>query len=59
MPGRDREPEFERILSIQPVAEFKRLYGDRLAAIGGIDMDVISRCSETQVRQYTRAVIEQ
>ncbi|MGD9495821.1 MAG: uroporphyrinogen decarboxylase family protein [Armatimonadota bacterium] len=44
---------------IQPVAEFKRPCGDRLAAIGGIDTDVISRGSDAQARAYTRRVIEQ
>jgi len=55
--GIDAKHSFEDI--IQPVAEFKRDYGDRLAAIGGIDMDVISRGSEAEVRAYTRRVIEE
>lgn len=54
--GIDAKHSFEDI--IMPVAEFKRAYGDRVAAIGGIDMDVISRCSEAEVREYTRHVIE-
>ncbi len=53
--GIDAKHSFEDI--IQPVTEFKRLYGDRLAAIGGIDMDVVSRSSEAEVRGYTRRVI--
>lgn len=55
--GIDAKHSFEDI--IEPVAEFKRRYGDRLAAIGGIDMDVISRCSEDEVRSYTRGVIDE
>lgn len=54
--GIDAKHSFEDI--IQPVAEFKRQYGDRLAAIGGIDMDVISRAGEAEVRVYTRKVLE-
>jgi uroporphyrinogen decarboxylase len=55
--GIDAKHSFEDI--IMPVAQFEREYGDRLAAIGGIDMDVISRCSEDEVREYTRGVIEE
>jgi len=44
---------------IEPVAEFKRKYGDRVAALGGIDMDVLTRGNEDEVRQYTRRAIEQ
>ena len=55
--GIDAKHSFEDV--ILPVAEFKRQFGDRLAAIGGIDMDVISRCSEDEVRAYTRRVIEE
>jgi uroporphyrinogen decarboxylase len=55
--GIDAKHSFEDI--IMPVAEFKREYGDRLAAIGGIDMDVISRCNVHEVREYTRGVIEE
>ncbi|MBD3293629.1 MAG: hypothetical protein GF393_11950 [Armatimonadia bacterium] len=55
--GIDAKHSFEDI--IMPVAEFKHEYGDRLAAIGGIDMDVISRCTEDEVREYTRRVIDE
>ncbi len=54
--GIDAKHSFEDV--IMSVAEFKREHGDRLAAIGGIDMDVISRCDEREVREYTRGVIE-
>ena len=44
--------------AIQPVAEFKRLYGHRVATLGGIDVDMLARGTEEQVRAYTRRVVE-
>jgi uroporphyrinogen decarboxylase len=38
--------------------EAKRLYGDRISILGGVDMDVISRASEEEVRAYTRRLLE-
>ncbi len=55
--GIDAKHSFEDV--IQPVGQFRREWGDTIAAIGGIDMDVISRCSEAEVREYTRGVIEE
>ena len=55
--GIDGKHSFEDV--IQPVAEFKRAYGSRVAAMGGIDVDVLARGTEAQVRQYVRRVIEQ
>ena len=55
--GIDAKHSFEDV--IQPVAEFKRQYGSRIAVMGGIDMDVLSRGSEEEVRRYTRRVIEE
>ncbi len=45
--------------AIQPVAEAKRLYGDRIAVLGGADMDVLCRSTEEEVRAYTRRLIDQ
>jgi uroporphyrinogen decarboxylase len=42
-----------------PVVEAKRLYGDRIAILGGVDVDFLCRSSEDQVRAYTRRVLEQ
>ena len=53
----DAKHSFEDV--IQPVAEFKELYGDRIAVLGGIDVDVLARQPEEEVRRYTRQVIEQ
>jgi uroporphyrinogen decarboxylase len=41
-----------------PVGEAKRRYGDRIALLGGIDMDFLCRASEEQVREYVRRVID-
>ena len=39
--------------------EAKRRYGDRIAILGGVDMDMISRSSEEEVRAYTRRLLEE
>jgi uroporphyrinogen decarboxylase len=54
--GFDAKHSFEDV--ILPVSEAKRIYGARVALLGGIDMDVLSRASEEEVRRYTRQVIE-
>jgi len=41
-----------------PVTEAKRLYGDRIALIGGIDMDVLARRSPKEVREYVSRVLK-
>jgi len=40
-----------------PVSEAKQLWGDRVAIVGGVDVDMLARGSEQQVREYTRRVI--
>ncbi len=52
----DAKHSFEDI--IQPVAEFKRQYGARVTALGGIDVHVLAGSSEDEVRAYTRRTIE-
>ena len=54
--GIDGKHSFEDV--ILPVTEAKRRYGHRVALLGGVDMDVLSRASEEQVRAYTRRTIE-
>jgi uroporphyrinogen decarboxylase len=44
--------------AVQPVAEAKRLYGDRIALLGGVDMDFLCRSTEEEVRAYTRRLID-
>jgi len=43
--------------AIQPITEAKALYGDRIAVLGGIDMDLLARGSEEAVRARVREVI--
>jgi uroporphyrinogen decarboxylase len=52
----DAKHSFEDV--IMPVAEAKRLYGDRIALLGGIDVDFLCRFSVDEVRAYTRRVID-
>lgn len=54
--GIDARHSFED--AIIPVAEAKRRWGDRIAILGGVDMDFLCRSTEDEVRAYTRRVIE-
>jgi len=54
--GIDAKHSFEDV--IMPVWEVKRLWGSRLALLGGVDMDILCRGTEDQVRIYTRTCIE-
>jgi len=44
---------------ILPVGEFKRRYGDRVATLGGVDVDPLARLDELALRQYVRSILEQ
>ena len=44
--------------TILPVGDFKRQYGDRVTALGGLDVDKICRLTEDELRAYTRKTIE-
>jgi uroporphyrinogen decarboxylase len=50
--GIDAKHSFED--TIIPVQEFKRQYGRRITALGGLDVDVICRANEKDLREYTR-----
>jgi uroporphyrinogen decarboxylase len=54
--GMDAKHSFEDV--IMPVAEWKAQYGDRIAALGGIDVNVLASGTEAEVREYTRRTIE-
>jgi len=54
--GWDGRHSFED--AIEPVWEAKARWGDRIALIGGFDMDKISRMSVDEVRAHTRFLIE-
>lgn len=53
----DAKHSFEDI--ILPVSEFKKQYGTRVTALGGLDVDVICRSTVDEVRAYARKQIEQ
>lgn len=55
--GIDARHSFEDV--IMPVSKAKRLYGDRIAILGGVDVDFLCRASEDEVRAYTRRVIKE
>ena len=54
--GIDAKHSFEDV--IQPVADFKSEYGDRLAVLGGVDMDRLCRQDEDGVRETVRGVLD-
>ncbi|MGI6543697.1 MAG: uroporphyrinogen decarboxylase family protein [Limnochordia bacterium] len=43
---------------ILPVTEAKRLYGDRWAILGGIDVDFLCRATEAEIRERVRTVLD-
>lgn len=45
--------------AILPVGEFKKQYGKRITALGGLDVDVICRATPDDLRKYTREHIEE
>ncbi|MCD6415912.1 MAG: uroporphyrinogen-III decarboxylase-like protein [Planctomycetes bacterium] len=45
--------------SIEPVAESCEKYGDRIALLGGIDMDFLARADEEQIRRRVRRTLKQ
>lgn len=54
--GIDAKHSFEDV--IMPVADAKRLWGDRIGIIGGVDVDVLTRRSADEVKRYTLKVLE-
>lgn len=54
--GIDAKHSFED--EATPVEEFARQWGDRVAVIGGIDMDFLARADEKEVRERTRRTLE-
>ena len=55
--GIDARHSFED--TIESVVEAKERYGDRIALLGGIDVDFLCRASEAQVRERVRSTLEQ
>ena len=52
----DGKHSFEDV--IIRAADFKRKYGAKIAVLGGVDMDYLSRYSVDEVRRYVRKLIE-
>lgn len=44
--------------AIIPVEEFQKLYGDRIAVLGGVDLNILSAGTPEAVRQRTRYLVE-
>lgn len=55
--GWDAKHSFED--GIEPLWSVKRKYGERMAFLGGFDVDRLSRSSPEQVRSHTRFMLEQ
>jgi uroporphyrinogen decarboxylase len=53
--GIDAKHSFEDV--IEPVESFVARYADRLAVIGGVDVDLLASGSEAQVRARTRKIL--
>ena len=54
--GFDAKHSFED--KIMPVEEVSRRWGDRIAVLGGVDMDLLGRGSEAAVRRRTREILD-
>jgi uroporphyrinogen decarboxylase len=44
---------------IVPVPRFMARYGDRVAALGGVDMDKLARMDEPDLRSYVRGILDE
>ena len=53
--GIDARHSFED--AIEPVADAKRRYGDRIAILGGVDVDKLCRLDESSLRAWVREII--
>jgi uroporphyrinogen decarboxylase len=54
--GIDAKHSFEDV--IQPVEEFHRQWGSKMAAIGGVDVDLLARSDEDAIRRRTMEILE-
>lgn len=54
--GIDAKHSFEDV--IVPVWEFKQRFGNRIAVLGGVDMNLLTSGTEDEVRVYVRRVLE-
>jgi len=54
--GIDGKHSFEDI--IMPVESFVAKFGERISTIGGVDVDLLSRSTKTEIRSRVRAILE-
>jgi len=47
---------FEDVSS--PVVEYKRKYGDKIAILGGVDMDKLTTLNEIELRKYVKNILD-
>lgn len=52
----DGKHSFEN--TITPMPEFQKRYGDRIAVLGGVDVDSLSSGTPGEVRKYVRSLID-
>jgi len=45
--------------TIIPVSEFKKKYGERIATLGGVDVDKLCRLDERGLREYVRGILDE
>lgn len=55
--GIDAKHSFED--AFLPVTEAKRLYGNRIAILGGVDVNVLAMASEEELRNYVRRILDE
>jgi len=44
--------------SIMPVSVFKEKYGNRVGVLGGVDVDILTRSSEEELRKYVHNILK-
>lgn len=54
--GIDAKHSFEDV--IMPVTEAKQRWGDRVSLMGGVDLDMLCRASEDDLRAYVRNIVQ-
>lgn len=45
--------------TIIPVTEFKKRYGNKIATLGGVDMDKLCRLDEESLKKYIRGILDE
>ena len=45
--------------NVEPVTEAKKRYGDRIAILGGVDVNKLTTYTPPKLRKYVRSIIDQ